>query len=72
VTANGQDAKALEVFKTLHRDDEKDPHFVVAREEHFQVVKQIALDKTLPASWIDMFGPKYRKRYNACSRAGPN
>ncbi|KZO89794.1 general substrate transporter [Calocera viscosa TUFC12733] len=60
LAGKGRTEEALAVLKYVHYSKE-DPEFAVARAEHFQIVQQVALDKTLPSSWISMF-TKYRKR----------
>lgn len=59
---NGRDAEAEQVLINLHSDP-TDPTHDVARAEFYQIQKQIAIDRTLGSSWIQMFRkPSYRKR----------
>ena len=50
----GREDEALEVLKHIHHSN-NDPGYVVAREEHFQICQQAAIDRKLPSSWITMF-----------------
>jgi len=50
----------MRIFEEFHADP-KDPEHLLAREEHYQVSRQVELDKTLPQSWVAMF-TRYRKR----------
>jgi Sugar (and other) transporter len=55
-----EEAKAI-LFK-LHADP-TDPENEVASAEFYQIQKQIAIDRTLGSSWVQMFKkPSYRKR----------
>jgi MFS family permease len=59
---NGRDAEAEQILIKLHADP-SDPDSEVAKAEFYQIQKQIAIDKTLGSSWIQMFRkPSYRKR----------
>ncbi|KIY02796.1 uncharacterized protein Z520_01261 [Fonsecaea multimorphosa CBS 102226] len=54
--------EAQKVLERLHHRP-GDPDLSFARTELYQIRKQIAIDRTLPSSWIDMFRkPSYRKR----------
>ena len=50
----GREDEALQVLKHIHHSSH-DPEYVVAREEHFQICQQAAIDRKLPSSWITMF-----------------
>jgi MFS family permease len=59
---NGRDAEAEQVLLRLHADP-TDPDNDIAKAEFYQIVKQIAIDRTLGSSWVQMFKkPSYRKR----------
>ena len=58
----GRDAEAEQVMIKLHADP-TDPDHDVAKAEFYQIQKQIAIDRTLGSSWVQMFKkPSYRKR----------
>lgn len=52
--------ESYEILKKIHRS-RSDPQYIIAREEHFQIVSQVELDRTLKSSWISMF-TVYKKR----------
>lgn len=55
-----EEAKAI--LDNLHSDP-SDPENTYAATEFYQIQKQIAIDRTLGASWIQLFKkPSYRKR----------
>lgn len=45
----GREDEVLDVLKYIHHT-ENDPEYIVAREEHFQICSQAAIDRTLPSS----------------------
>lgn len=58
----GRPEEAWEIVSHLHSSS-NDPHKVFARAEFYQMKKQADLDRTLDASWKQMFKrPSYRKR----------
>lgn len=50
----GRNTESLAVLKLLHHSP-KDPQFAVAREEHYEIVSQVALDRSFPNGWVYMF-----------------
>ena len=59
---NNRDAEAEQILIKLHSDP-TDPDHDVAKAEFYQIQKQIAIDRTLGSSWVQMFRkPSYRKR----------
>ena len=59
---NGRDAEAEQILIKLHSDP-SDPDHDVAKAEFYQIQKQIAIDRTLGGSWMQMFKkPSYHKR----------
>jgi len=54
--------EAHKILQRLHSDP-SDPDDTYARAEFYQIQKQLAIDRTLGASWIHIFKkPSYRKR----------
>jgi hypothetical protein len=47
LASKGRSEEALEVLKQVHYS-KRDPHYIFARSEHYQIVKQCEVDKTLP------------------------
>lgn len=56
----GREDEVLEVLKTIHHSP-NDPDYLVAREEHFQICSQAAIDRTLPSSWVTMFTTYWKR-----------
>ena len=57
-----QPEKAWTVVSTLHRDP-TDENQAFIKEEFFQMRKQLEFDRSLDASWLQLFKkPSYRKR----------
>ncbi|EXJ77502.1 hypothetical protein A1O3_09728 [Capronia epimyces CBS 606.96] len=57
-----REAEAEIVLNRLH-SDKHDPDNTYARAEYYQIIKQIAIDRTLGSSWWHMVKkPSYRKR----------
>jgi hypothetical protein len=55
-----RDDKVLEGLKHIHHSP-YDPDFVIAREEHFQICSQAAINRTLPDSWVTMFTTYWKR-----------
>jgi MFS family permease len=54
--------EAKAILLRLH-DDPEDPSHTFARTEYLQITKQLAVDRTLPTSWLHIFRtPSLRKR----------
>ena len=61
ILKNRQD-EAKKILLRLH-DDPDDPKHTFARTEYLQITKQLAVDRTLPSSWLHIFKkPSHRKR----------
>lgn len=58
----GRPEEAKAILLRLH-DDPEDPTHTFARTEYLQITKQLAVDRTLPTSWLHIFRtPSLRKR----------
>jgi MFS family permease len=58
----GRDEEARAILLRLHSDP-SDPDNEVANAEFYQIQKQIAIDRTLGSSWVQIWKkPSYRKR----------
>ncbi|KAF2018528.1 general substrate transporter [Aaosphaeria arxii CBS 175.79] len=59
---NGRNDEAHKILLRLHNDAE-DPEHTFARTEFLSITKQLAIDRTLPSSWMHIFRkPSLRKR----------
>jgi hypothetical protein len=58
----GKNEEAKKILLRLH-DDPSDPSHTFARTEYIQITKQLAIDRTLPSSWLHVIKkPSLRRR----------